>query len=821
MNTRLVIVSFAILLNVQLLRSQAPIFTQTNGPFGGEVDFLCLDSSGNIFAGTAGGIYRSNDNGQTWDALSSTLGDPYGAPFLALNSHGHIFTDASGRGIVRSIDNGYSWQSINSGLPVAGYARNFARSLVIDFSDRIFISSDYGVFQSTDNGETWIPSGSATLNLSRLAVTSRGTLFATGWNVNRLYRSTNSGATWDTLSTGIPFSYEPNSITTNADEILLSTDSGLLYSIDNGNTWKKIFSGYVDCACVDSSGGIYLAAGQYLNGYFRGVYRSTDKGITWTASNSTWQGVSISHMIYSPKSRALFLASQSGIYRSIDSGETWEQINDGLQASTVNCFWVHNDGSILVTTTYNGVFKSTNFGISWTKITPTTDTHLNTSLILTSRGHIFVGRHNYQGLFRSTDMGQTWKQVGFQSRDVFALAISRQDHIFAAVWGEGIYRSTDNGDNWTNTTQAYSQPLVSHLAINSNGTIFADLGPSGLARSTDDGMNWHEVQIAPGYTGVSVWDIAVANNGHVIISVDPGGLFQTSDDGVTWKNIPPPPAYLYAGKLAFNSVSCLFAAYLDRKYRYTYSTNEGVAWQEPDTSFSLGTGAMAFDSSGHLFLGTQGHGVFRTLKSTTSYAKLFPSVTQLVFGSAPVNDTRTDSICIKNKGGNTLVISSIQVFNPDFRVFQYPMNTSPSDSFFLKVAFDPSSVGNYSSILVISSNAVPLGTMKDTIQLAGVGTTPSSVEHDQTIPKEFSLSQNYPNPFNPSTTIQYDVPTSSHVLLKVYNLLGQAVATLIDEVKQPGRYAATWESRNLPTGVYFYRMQAADFVQTKKLILFR
>jgi hypothetical protein len=130
-------------------------------------------------------------------------------------------------------------------------------------------------------------------------------------------------------------------------------------------------------------------------------------------------------------------------------------------------------------------------------------------------------------------------------------------------------------------------------------------------------------------------------------------------------------------------------------------------------------------------------------------------------------------------------------------------------------------VGSYFSFRVIAtdSHGDTTGFTSDPIRVDH----PSGIEtmKELSIPLNFSLSQNYPNPFNPSTTIQYDVPTSSHVLLKVYNLLGQTVTTLVDEVKQPGRYAATWECRNLPTGVYFYRMQAVEFVQTKKLILLR
>ena len=93
----------------------------------------------------------------------------------------------------------------------------------------------------------------------------------------------------------------------------------------------------------------------------------------------------------------------------------------------------------------------------------------------------------------------------------------------------------------------------------------------------------------------------------------------------------------------------------------------------------------------------------------------------------------------------------------------------------------------------------------------------------QNIPTEFSLSQNYPNPFNPETTISFKVQSASQVSLKVYDVLGNEIATLVDEVKQPGYYNSKFSIRNsqLSSGVYFYRIQANGFSETKKMMLIK
>ena len=92
---------------------------------------------------------------------------------------------------------------------------------------------------------------------------------------------------------------------------------------------------------------------------------------------------------------------------------------------------------------------------------------------------------------------------------------------------------------------------------------------------------------------------------------------------------------------------------------------------------------------------------------------------------------------------------------------------------------------------------------------------------DASMPTVYALGQNYPNPFNPSTTFSYQLPQSATVSLKIFNSLGQLVTTLVDETKESGYYSLTWNAVNVPSGIYFFRLQANNFVQTKKLVLLK
>jgi hypothetical protein len=118
--------------------------------------------------------------------------------------------------------------------------------------------------------------------------------------------------------------------------------------------------------------------------------------------------------------------------------------------------------------------------------------------------------------------------------------------------------------------------------------------------------------------------------------------------------------------------------------------------------------------------------------------------------------------------------------------------------------------------------------MKNILGLAYIETTPTTVEDENygNIPSEYTLFQNYPNPFNPNTIITYHLPNSGHVTLKVFDILGNELATLVNEELTAGEYEFEFSShsgevRNLPSGVYFYQLRAGNFVQTRKMVLLK
>jgi hypothetical protein len=149
-------------------------------------------------------------------------------------------------------------------------------------------------------------------------------------------------------------------------------------------------------------------------------------------------------------------------------------------------------------------------------------------------------------------------------------------------------------------------------------------------------------------------------------------------------------------------------------------------------------------------------------------------------------------------------------------------NISPGGEMDVTVTFDASDLSDVSFLadLVIQSNDPD---NPQTVIPVSLTVEPSAINTDQLlgIPKEYNLSQNFPNPFNPKTIINYELPITNFVELTIYNLLGQKVITLINEHQNAGYHQIEWEASDFASGIYYYKINAGDFQDVKKMILLR
>ncbi|MCX6141885.1 MAG: choice-of-anchor D domain-containing protein [Ignavibacteriales bacterium] len=194
------------------------------------------------------------------------------------------------------------------------------------------------------------------------------------------------------------------------------------------------------------------------------------------------------------------------------------------------------------------------------------------------------------------------------------------------------------------------------------------------------------------------------------------------------------------------------------------------------------------------------------------------NVVRMDFGLVLLGKSKDTAVTVLNQGNDTLRISSITCKHPAVISTITSLMIPPGGFAIDTFRFVPQTVGPVLGTMLFVSNGL---TTYDTLRVIGSGVTTTTGIAQEGIPSEFRLQQNYPNPFNPSTSISYSLPKASIVSLRIFNALGQEVVLLVSERKEAGYYQATWNASNAPSGIYFYRLRAGEFVETNKMILLR
>jgi hypothetical protein len=318
-------------------------------------------------------------------------------------------------------------------------------------------------------------------------------------------------------------------------------------------------------------------------------------------------------------------------------------------------------------------------------------------------------------------------------------------------------------------------------------SVYAGTSSRGVYRSTNNGTSW--TAINNGLTTVYVYSLAAL--GANIYAGMAGRIFVSTNGGANWTLGTGEPLSGIFVSLAGLGTS-VFAA--DRYNNDVYkSTDNGMTWSALHTNIIYPYALTA--TATNVYAGSHGNGVYVSTDNGTTWGSAAGGTLD-----GYVNALATDGTAIYagTDGGVYCLPSSSGSWGP--------VNT---DLAVLKVT---SCLVTGGTLFVGTAGG---GAWKRALTELSVG--PSSNE----VPAQFSLSQNYPNPFNPNTTIKFELPTSSHVSLTVYDILGREASVLVNEKREAGAYEVKFDGSNLASGVYFYRIQAGSFVQTKRLLLLR
>jgi len=208
---------------------------------------------------------------------------------------------------------------------------------------------------------------------------------------------------------------------------------------------------------------------------------------------------------------------------------------------------------------------------------------------------------------------------------------------------------------------------------------------------------------------------------------------------------------------------------------------------------------------------------FATSNIRPTFAELNLLPHKVDFDSTLISSSSSNNFFIANSGSALLIVDSITISDSRFSLDLNNMSIESYSSKKVLLQFHPDSIKKYSAMLKVYSNVG----IKE-IVITGIGKDNTvNIEDDFYTPLVFSLVQNYPNPFNPTTKISWQLPVSSYQTLKIYDVLGNEVATLVNESKPAGSYEVEWNASSLPSGVYIYQLVAGTNIQMKKMLLLK
>jgi photosystem II stability/assembly factor-like uncharacterized protein len=370
--------------------------------------------------------------------------------------------------------------------------------------------------------------------------------------------------------------------------------------------------------------------------------------------------------------------------------------------------------------------------------------------------------------------------------------------------GQAIFRSTDNGVSWDSLfTIAPSQ--VQNMTVGPTGVILIATSSAGMFRSTNGGSTWTPINSGLTTTGVMRFPL-ITPSGDFFVGTNNAGVFRSTNGGDSWTGISTGLASLNIAALCYDSSGNLFASTAGTgAYAIYKSTDNGGSWRVTSMPTNYNVSSLSVSPSGNIFAGTRGtgaNGIYRSTDNGTTWAHT---------GAAGLSVFNSPFACLQ--GGISFVAmdtAGIYRSTNDGETWESVNSglTSPA-------VLSPRYFG------VIYHNGYLFTSTYDGIFRSSQPITTVSDKMGGDIPGRFSLEQNYPNPFNSMTKIQFSISNTQFTILKVFNLLGQEVATLINEHLEPGVYERTFDAGHLPSGVYLYRLSAGSFLQTKKLVLMR
>lgn len=745
-----------------------------------------------IYAGAAtGGVFKSTNGGLNYFSVFDEqavmpIGDIAVDPVNSNNIYvgtgeangGH--NNFAGGGVYKSTNGGINWQMIGLQLTVS------VGRIIVDPANplRIYVAAvgsyfgpnpDRGVYKSENGGMNW--SRILFLNDSTGAIdlaidpANTSNVYAAMWQRTRypnggalyglwsgIYKSVNGGANWTALGSANGL---PNSASTNVGRI------GISISKSSPNILYALFT----------NGSTYS-----------GFFKTTNAGLNWTDADpgnqletgfSTFSWYFGQVRVHPTNPNTVYVLDYS-VMKTINGGNSWSDIlpfnvhvdNHALAFKPGNpeTIILGNDG---------GIYNSTNGGTAFTFIE---------ELPVTQFYEIGIDKTNSQRLYGGTQDNGTNRTItgnlndweGIYGGDGFYVIVdpTNPNVIYAESQNGALGKSTNGGQSFNSATSGisssekknWSTPVV--MDPNNNNILY--YGTNKVYRTTNAAASW--TAVSPDLTNGnqprlgSVTTIAVApSNSNVIIAgTDDANVWISANYGTNWTKVSSSLPYRWVTRVAFDYSNDNIA----------YVTYNGLKWKDP-----------------------QPH-VFKTTNKGQNWIDISGNLPD-----APVN-----AFAVDPQRSNVLLVGS------DVGCY-YSTNTGQSWQF---LGSGLPMVSVYDMKIHPTEYYLVIGTHGRSMYKIDMNKIVNINNEQEFTAESYTLKQNYPNPFNPSTKIDYSISKQEFISLKIYDVLGNEIAVLVNERKSAGNHSVNFNGYGYPSGIYFYSIEMNGVKKdTKRMILLR
>ena len=787
-------------------------------PQGNELNDVWLFDTQTILAvGDFGTVIKTTDGGAYWDVshYSGGITNDLLSVFFIDRTTG--WAGGSDGKILKTVDGGNAW-SVKTILNIAAvkglYFRDSQHGLAV--GNKVFNGGQKGVIlKTTDGGNTWIideNTDAAALNslcfINENVGWAVGTKYVTGGQnpEDIILRTVDGGATWSPSYSGQTTELYSVSFVDSLHGWAVgngTTSSGIiLYTQDSGVTWT------VQPQPLPTSALWGIAFRNLNQGWAVGeqgtLLKTSDGGNTWLLADSYQVARNLNAVDFAGTQFVVSVGNAGIMIKSLDNGAVWQELSTGMTMwhfygvdfTGPDTGWIVGPNKTII--------KSTNGGVDWTpQASSAPQNLLDISMINNSSGWT-VGEWGV--ILKTDDGGQNWYEQFSGTNYFLHSCYFLNDQVGWTCGGPVasdtsiILHTTDGGATWNRQNCSADVSLRDIFFIDGQtGWVVGE--NSNVFRTTDGGANWLPITIGSSEDFYCVFFITKD-----IGWIGGNSIYFTDDGGATWTEQLVLSERDQVREMYFIHSKIGYAVTQGSAGALYKTMDGGITWSK----INIGTANNLYDISivdDHIGWVV---GTYSTILKTSA---IFVPVELVSFNAGWAKDHVELSWATATETNNY--------------GFEIQRTYSQTESW-QKIDFVEGH-GTTTEMNYYSFKDFPRVGGKYSYRLKQVDTDGSfsySPIREVLLPVKFALYQNRPNPFNPKTTISFELPFATHVTLDIYNMLGQRIATLVDENRPAGFQKINWEGKNdadrmVSSGVYFYHIKTDQFEATRKLVLLR